>query len=271
MKAKRKPKINDFKYYPIFQKRVELKLSNGDTIEDYKNFGYFPSNYRVISAMEASMNQARRVEASVKVTGRYPPFTIESSDEDKKNGDRLFYTDNNRILRISSVTDPTNRKEYVNLLCTSGAYTTRSSVQPSPEHKTQILKIPASSNADFIKLFENYTGDSEPKDIATFNTLGDFDYFYKPQDIQYINQTGSTKNLYILSPYDYYIGSMAAYFDDYCPIEIGLSNFRGALVKEDVESYLTEETVSTGNNILLKMSTGDTLCNEDSDNYCVEV
>ena len=240
MKKKRKATLNDFRFYPIFQKRVELSVSSG-VIEDYKNISFFPSSYKVISAMEASMNQARRIEAKIKVIGRYPAFSIEKqvlSDrgEVKQNGDRLFYTDTNEVLRISDITDPTNRKEYVNLLCSSGAYTTRATVQPNPQ--IQILKIAADSDQDFIDLFANHVGANEPENIQAYWELGDFDLFYKAQDIQYINQSGSAKNLYLLSHVD--LSSLSSHFNDYLSIDTQLTKFKGALIKKNISSYLSE-------------------------------
>lgn len=123
MIKKRKSNINDFRFYPVYQ-RIVTEHQDSGPISDYKNVAYYPCSIKTMSAMELLSQEApeARESATVKVIGRYPSFEV-------NDGDRFFFPVTGEVFRVKATHDPTGRKEYLHFMCMKGAFTTQAAIQ----------------------------------------------------------------------------------------------------------------------------------------------
>ena len=146
---------NRFRFYPLFQRRESKKLSNGNYINNYINVGAYPCDRKVLSSVESSVLEARKMSSNVKLMGRYPRF-------DFNNGDRFLFFENmamQDILYLSHFNDKTGRREYGEFYCDSGEFTSIA---------TQGLKRPL--------LFAKNTQFISQSDSLRVDQYGDIDF-----------------------------------------------------------------------------------------------
>ena len=192
MKKKRRSNINDFRFYPVYQRHISEQQDSGP-IDDYKNHIVYPCNWRLMSAMEIAMQESRRIKANIRVMGRYPDFSV-------ADGDRFFFPGSGEVLRVQASEDPTGRKEYMRFLCLKGAYTTKTAIQHGS--KKVIMKVREDSDSDFLTNiqaalttplsgYENVLSDELDQLVEYAN----FDLLCPKEDIPFISETGK---LYIV-------------------------------------------------------------------------
>ena len=177
---RRKP-YNKFRYYPLYQRRTEKKLQNGDYINDYKNIDVYPCDRRILNSFESNLLETRNIASDTRLDGRYPWFEF-------KNGDRFLFLDFHYtgskvlptdILYMSHFQDRTGRKEYGEFLCRSEDFTslaTRGEFNPLVFAKSTVfvglddsLTLPAYGDIDFIE--RKSFSQKLIKNIQTFTNL----------------------------------------------------------------------------------------------------
>lgn len=182
-----------FRYYPIYQKRIEIKNNYG-VVNDYKTVNYLPSSLDRSSVIELTSDYEKRIVGNkIIVKSRVPEFDI-------KNGDRLFYfskiANYNNVLRISTFKDKTNRGEYLELHCIENALTNESSI----DNNKIVFKITQNSIFDLSNLIINQDA---IKTLENFKLNGHFDTFNELIGLDYLIQDNDLNTLfYIISKND---------------------------------------------------------------------
>ena len=124
----RKRGFNNFRYYPSFQKLVSNIISNGSTFDDYQSHGFMPCTKDAVSAHQSAFEASRKITGDYKLRTRYGyPIDI---------NDRLLFIDNivetikkENMLKVESFVDKDGRREYLDLMCSQGAY-----IGPAPSN-----------------------------------------------------------------------------------------------------------------------------------------
>lgn len=185
----------NFRYFPVYQKRIGGKQSGRGRSEDFVNCGYLPSTYELSGATERVADQGLRKVAGVTAYCRSDHrFPI-------KNGDRLVYLNDEvnfdgsrsevEMLRIETSQDPTGRGEYLKLKLREGAYTSKGSVQGISKFVGKFL---ADSNELAVSLFDGLT---KLENCSLFLHYG---LYRTIKDITFIRDQRKGRSLYFLVP-----------------------------------------------------------------------
>ncbi len=180
----RKRQRNKFRYYPIYQNKIEFRQGGRGLITDFKNVKVIPSSYRYKKSLEMANIMARRQVTDIEVITRQPDFKVEL-------GDRIFYPYRKEVLRIDTVVDPTNRGEYFVLNCAKGTFTNRGTVQPNTKMAVKMLADDAEELIESINALD-------VSNISTLKNIGHFDLYESPDDLRFIRGVEQGSNLYFL-------------------------------------------------------------------------
>ena len=128
---------NNLRFFALWQKlkqEPDKSVSSSTLFEDYINEGFLYCDKKGVSSMEYHDRDSDRIESHYKVTCR-------KQTKDFDVNDRLLFFESldylsdkmisdDKILKVESAIDKTGRGERITLICDSGTYTGKASVNP---------------------------------------------------------------------------------------------------------------------------------------------
>ena len=157
MKKRNKP-FNSFRFFAIAQKYVKFNGPQGQLFDHYDNHEnlIMQCDKMAYRSKETDKMHSTRIVTEYKVKTRYR--------EDLSLQDRLLFLKSNTnqypqsaILKIKAMLDRTGRKEYIELICSSGEYAGQVTFQPAQDN---ILIIQDSEKPNYLQTLNQWTYDN---------------------------------------------------------------------------------------------------------------
>ena len=200
--SERQKAVNKFRFASMLQKRITIKQSQANLFEDYQTTRLLYSTKNTIKTMESNLLLGQQIVADYKLKTRYA--------DDISDSDRLiFFGNKNRLshsnlIRVSSIKDNSGRKEYSEILGSSGVYAGPAGKQPEDNNRIVYKGLIPTTDHDEgnIESFLNNNYDTDLK-LSLFNSI-DAWIINRPDNNYYIeNKTQSSKNPLIISYNDF--------------------------------------------------------------------